>query len=178
MSEPVTLAEAKAQCRMVEDSSEDTFITSLIAPGRAYVERVSRFSFVAGARTVTFTGWGDYLELWWQPIASVDGVTYGPDGTGTDYAAFQANLGSFPLRIYAGTDGFPTLTDGETITVEYTTGAVDAASEEYLLGKRAMLILIGHWFEFREASAAGIVSDDIAFTVKSLLDDLRPVSAY
>ena len=42
MAEPITLDEAKAQCRMGDDDSEDTFITSLIAPARAYVENDRR----------------------------------------------------------------------------------------------------------------------------------------
>ena len=52
------------------------------------------------------------------------------------------------------------------------------ADEAYLIGKRAMLILIGHWFEFREAAMTGIVSSEIAFAVSSLLEDISPVSAY
>lgn len=181
MAEPVTLAEAKAQVRMVDDNSEDTFITSLIAPARAYVERVGRRLFVGGARTETFTRWGDYLEIWRQPVVSVDSVTYSttadPDDDAT-YTGFVANLG-FPVRIGPAIDGaFPDLVAGGTITVGYTAGALSATSEEYLIGKRAMLLLIGHWFEFREAAMAGIVSGDIYFCISSLFDELRPASAY
>lgn len=179
MPEPVTLAEAKAQCRMVDDDSEDTFITSLIAPARAYVEKCSTYSFVAGARTFTFGAWGDFLEIYLRPIASVDSVTYGPAGDDTDYAGAVAPIGRYPLRIYpAADDSFPDLNDGDAVTVTVTTGALADTSQEYLIGKRAMLLLIGHWFEFREAAAAGVVSQEIAFAISSLLDELRPVSAY
>lgn len=181
MAEPVTLAEAKAQCRMVEDDSEDTFITSLIAPARAYVERVSRRLFVGGERTETFARWGDYLEIWRSPITSVDDVSYSTTDDPVDdeaYTGFVANLG-FPARISPGDgDEFPDLITGGTITVTYTAGALDTTSEEYLIGKRAMLLLIGHWFEFREAALVGSVSSEIAFAVSSLLDELRPISAY
>jgi hypothetical protein len=51
-------------------------------------------------------------------------------------------------------------------------------SEEYLIGKRAMLLLIGHWFENREAFVLGTVSPDVDFAICQLLDELRPVSAY
>jgi len=178
VAEPVTLTEAKAQCRMETDNSDDTFITSLIAPARAYVERCTRLFWVAATRSETFGRWGDYLEIYRRPIASIGGITYGSDGTGTTFTGFQANLSSFPLRIYPGTDGFPTLDDGQTITVTYTSGALASTDEEYLIGKRAMLLLIGHWFEFREAAAAGIVSQEIAFCVSSLLDELGPIPAY
>jgi uncharacterized phiE125 gp8 family phage protein len=181
MAEPVTLTEAKAQCRMENDNSDDTFITSLIAPARAYVERVGRRLFVAGTRTETFNRFGDYLEIWRSPITAITSVEYSTSDDPNDdaaYTGFVANLG-FPARISpADGDEFPDLITGGTITVTYTAGAIDAASEEYLIGKRAMLILIGHWFEFREAAAAGIVSNEIAFCISSLLDELRPISAY
>jgi uncharacterized phiE125 gp8 family phage protein len=180
MAEPITLAEAKAQCRMADDDSEDTFITSLIAPARAYVEKCSTYSFVAGERTFTFGAFGDYLEIYLRPIASVaDPITYGPAGDDSDYAGAVAPIGRYPLRIYPATDdSFPDLGDGDVVTVTVTTGALDSASQEYLIGKRAMLLLIGHWFEFREAAQAGVVSPEIAFAITSLLDELRPVSAY
>jgi uncharacterized phiE125 gp8 family phage protein len=179
MAEPVTLAEAKAQTNMVNDDSQDTFLTSLIAPARAYVERASRFFWVAATREESFGAWGDFLEIYRRPIASVDSITYGPAGDDTDYTGFVAPVGRFPLRIYPTVDdSFPDLDAGSTITVTYTSGALTATDEEYLIGKRAMLLLIGHWFEFREAAQAGIVSPEIAFAITSLLDELRPVSAY
>lgn len=183
MAEPVTLAEAKAQCRMVEDDSEDTFITSLIAPARAYVERVSRCLFVGGTRVETFHRWGDYLEIWRRPIASITTVKYSVSDDPVDdveYEGFATDFNSFPLRIYPalGGNGFPELVDGQAITVTYVAGALDDESEEYLIGKRAILLLIGHWFEFREAALTGQVSDEIAFAISSLLDELRPISAY
>lgn len=181
MAEPVTLAEARAQVGILDDAdtSFDTFLTSLIAPARAYVERVSAFAFVAGMRTFTFGVFGDFLEIYLRPIASVDSVTYGPAGDDTEYASPVAPIGRYPLRIYpAADDSFPDLNDGEVVTVTVTTGALDSASQEYLIGKRAMLLLIGHWFEYREAVQPGVVSPEIAFAVSSLLDELRPVSAY
>jgi uncharacterized phiE125 gp8 family phage protein len=183
MAEPVTLAEARAQVGILDagETSLDTFLTSLIAPARAYVERVGRYFFVAASRTDTFGAWGGYLEIYRRPIASVDHVYYGPagDNTDTEYAGAVAPVGRFPLRIYpAADDSFPDLNDGEVVTVEYTSGAVAATSEEYLIGKRAMLLLIGHWFEYREAVTTQSVAPEIAFTVESLLSELRPVPAY
>jgi uncharacterized phiE125 gp8 family phage protein len=180
LAEPVTLAEAKAQVRMVEDDSEDTFITSLIAPARAYVERVSRFLFVEGERTQTFRRWGDYLEIWRRPIVSVDSVTYSTSDDPADdieYTGFATDYNSFPLRIYPafGGTGFPTLVDGQTITVVYTAGALAATDEEYLIGKRAMLLLIGFWFDNRGEVP---LTKDAKFALDDILAELSPLSAY
>jgi uncharacterized phiE125 gp8 family phage protein len=181
MAEPITLAEAKAHLSIPTDQTNfDTFITSLIAPARAYVERVSRHVFVAGERTETLNQWGDYLELWRRPIASVDTVAYVDEaGDAAEYTGFLADLGRFPLRIYPGVDDeFPGMADGGAITVTYTTGAIDTTSEEYLIGKQAMLLLIGHWFNNREAVVIGDASSEVDFAVRSLLDAVSPLSAY
>lgn len=197
MAEPVTLAEARAQVNIIDaaDTTYDTFLTSLIAPARATVERISCLFWVATTRSATFGAWGEdcdglqsklsrgqYLEIYRRPIVSVDTVTY-TDANGNDatYGAFLAPIDRFPLRIYpAIADTFPALGRGGRITVAYTSGALNSSSEEYLMGKRAMLLLIGHWFANRE----GVIADlraavaDVPWAVTELLDDLRPVSAY
>jgi hypothetical protein len=145
---------------MEDDNSDDTFITSLIAPARAYVEKVSTYGLVAGTRTFTFTRWGDFLEIYLRPITSLTSVGYvDTDGNAQTYTGL-APLGAYPFRIFLAA------------------GAIDSASQEYLIAKRAILILIGHWFEYREAAQAGIVSSEIAFCITELLNILRPVSAY
>lgn len=180
MAEPVTITEAKAQCRMENDTTDDTFITSLIAPARAYVERVSTYSLVSGTRVFTFAEWGDFLEIYLRPITSVTSVAYtDEEGDPQTYADYLAPLGVYPFRIFhAVDDEFPTLADGTSVVVTLAAGAVDTASQEYLVAKRAILILVGHWFEYREAAQAGIVSSEVAFCITSLLDELRPLSAY
>ncbi len=198
MAEPVTLAEARAQVNIIDsaDTTFDTFLTSLLAPARAYVENQSRLFWVVASRSETFGLWGDgrcqhysffgkyrdqFLEIYRSPIASVDGITYGPNGNDTAYTGFVAPVGRFPLRIYPNPNaGLPLLNEGDLITVNYTSGALSAASEEYLIGKRAMLLLIGHWFENRESVIAGTraASVEVTQTVSDLLDTLRPASAY
>lgn len=180
MAEPVSLTEAKAQCRMETDASDDTFITSLIAPARAYVERVSTYGLVAGSRVFTFAKWGDFLEIYLRPITSVTSVAYADDaGDAQTYTGYLAPIGVYPFRIFhAVGDEFPAIAAGTSIVVTVAAGAVDSSSQEYLIAKRAILILIGHWFEYREAAQAGIVSAEIAFCVSSLLENLRPLPAY
>lgn len=180
MAEPVTLDEAKAQCRMVEDDSEDTFIESLIAPARAFVERVSTYALVTGQKDFVFNDWGEFLEIYFHGIGSVDGVAYfDADGNDATYLNFVAPIGRYPFRVYPAIgDSFPALGRGGIITATVDVTAIDDTTPEYLIAKRCILLLIGHWFEFREAAAAGIVSNEIAFCITSMLDELRPVSAY
>jgi uncharacterized phiE125 gp8 family phage protein len=180
VAEPVTLAEAKAQVRMIEDDSQDAFIESLIAPARAYVERVSTYGLVAGNRIFTFTRWGDYLEIYLRPITSVTTVAYvDEDGNDEEYGDYLAPLGAFPFRIFPAVSGsFPTIADGSTITVTLVAGALDSASQQYLIAKRAILLLIGHWFETREGVVIGQASNEVDLAVHSLLDTISPLPAY
>ena len=180
MAEPVTLAEARSQVNIVDagDTTFDTFLTSLLAPARAYVERCTRLFWVAATRTETFGAWGDFLEIYRRPIASVDSIFYGPvgDNTDTEYTGFVAPIARFPLRIYpAADDSFPDLNDGEVVTVTYTSGALSSTSEEYLIGKRAMLLLIGFWFENRGEVP---LDDNTSRAFYSLVEALGPVPAY
>jgi hypothetical protein len=39
-------------------------------------------------------------------------------------------------------------------------------------------LLIGHWFENREGVVVGQASYEVELAVQSLLDELRPFSAY
>jgi hypothetical protein len=167
--EPVTLR---------EDDSEDEFLLGLIPSARAFVERRTRYLFVSGTRTETFTRWGDYLEIWRRPITSIDTIEYSTTDDPADdaaYTGFVTNLG-FPVRISAADgDDFPDLLTGGTITVSYTAGALSATDEAYLIGKRAILLLIGFWFDNR---GEGPLTEDQERTLKWCLEELGPVSAY
>lgn len=178
MAEPITLSEAKEQLWMENDSSKDTFITSLIAPARAYVERVSGYYFVTGTKTATFTRWGDFLEIARRPITSITTVGYtDEDGNNATYTGFLVTLGNYSTRIYpAIDDDFPALAEGGLITVTYVAGALASTSEEYLVGKQAMLLLIRRWFN--EEDMVGKASGDFKLALESLLDSITPVSAY
>jgi uncharacterized phiE125 gp8 family phage protein len=180
MAEPVTLAEAKAQVRMADDTSEDTFLTSLLAPARAYVERVSRHFFESGTRTETFRRWGDYLEIYRRPIATVTSVKYSTSDDPADdieYTGFAVDFNSFPLRIYPafGGNGFPELVDGQVITVIYTVTSMPTTSEEYLIAKRAMLLLIGYWFDNRGEVP---LNKEMKLALDDMLGAIQPLSAY
>jgi uncharacterized phiE125 gp8 family phage protein len=185
-AEPVTLLEAKRQCRMVEDDSQDDFLCDLIAPARAFCERRSHgHVFMRRRFTETFSRWGDYLEVWRRPVFVDDDnpitVTYTDEaGTDAEYEGFLAPNARYPLRVYPGIDdAFPGLGSGGAISVAYTAGYEEGGqNEEMLIGKRAMLLLIGHWFENRETTVIGQASSEVDFAVTALLDELRPMSAY
>lgn len=185
-SEPISLAEIKRQVRMVEDDSQDDYLCDLVAPARAYCERRSHgHVFVRRRFSDSFSRWGDYLEVWRRPIIVDDDnpitVTYtDAAGSEVDYEGFLGPVGRYPLRISPSVNGeFPTLVTGSSVSVSYTAGYDEGSHDEaMIIGKRAMLLLIGHWFENRESVVVGQASSEVELAVSALLDELRPVSAY
>jgi len=80
-SEPVTLAEVKAHCR-VEDTSMDTELAIYITAARSYVE--SYCGIMLASRTVTAKcdSFGDFASVPVVPLSAVSSIAY-VDGSGS-----------------------------------------------------------------------------------------------
>lgn len=152
-AEPVTLSEAKAQCR-VDGSDEDTLIGGLIASARAYIEDYT--GTITTARTVALKcdGFADFARFPVVPLASVSSVSYvDGDGAAQTLSAsvyevcsdgMQASLALKPGQ------SWPAIQSGSRITV---TAVVGAAVDDAV--KHACLLLIGDWYRSRENTALG-----------------------
>ena len=108
------------------------------------------------------------------PLQSVTSIVY-TDSEGAHYtvdadsyiADTASELGSIVLSYGAS---WPSVTLRPTAGVEitYVAGYGDAASVPQR-AKQAILLLVGHWYEQREAVLAGSISKEIEFAVHSLL---------
>ena len=169
-TEPVTLAEAKAQC-IVTYSDDDTLITSLITKARKSIENYCNISIVA--QTVVMTA--DLYKEWELPYGPVTGIQsvqsrtstqgsgpavysglatgWGTDGT--DFMTFiPGGANDFnPSIPFTGNFGYPPY--GSRYKIQYTTG--------YTLGnpcpddlKQAVLAQILFLYEKRGEQGDGI----------------------
>jgi uncharacterized phiE125 gp8 family phage protein len=160
VGQPVTLAEAKAQCR-VDHSDEDALLTSLIA---AAVAHLDGYGGVLGRAILTqtwrqdfdgFAGVGDLRLRLPMPAASVASVTY-VDAEGQTqtlasglYALRRDAVGSFVEPAYG--EGWPaTRSQTASVSVTFTAGYGGAADVPQPI-KQAILLLVGHWYANREA---------------------------
>lgn len=176
--EPVTLTEAKLHLR-VDHSTDDTLITSLIVAARQYVEDVTWRALVTQTLEVTLDDWpdGEMLVLPRPPLASVTSVKYvDSDGTETTWAAgnYQVVTQGTPGRLvlaYGVSWPSVTLRAANGITVRYVAGYGLAAAVPDLL-KTAIKLMVGHWYENREATvvAAGTVATELPLAVQSILN--------
>lgn len=178
-AEPVTLAEAKAHCR-VDLSDDDTLIGSLITAARTHVENTTR-------RALVQQTWDLYLsclnsvEIPLPPLQSVTHVKY----YDSDNSQQTLSTDVYEVDTYSQPGGVA-LAYGETwpstykrldaVNIRFVAGYQDSGASPVDLAdnipqpiKHAMLLLIGHWYENRESSIVGVSINTIPEAVDALL---------
>ena len=171
--DPVTLAEAKAHCR-VDSADDDTLITSLIKAAVSHVDAQGEL----GRAMITQT-WAQYetqspgrprLEV--GPFQSLVSVQYFDD-TG---ALLTATLDHFETRLHGDyvickpkeDREWPTAdTRQDAIKITYIAGYGGAPDDVPQGIRHAILMLVAHWYEHREA-----ISDVRFATVPLAVDAL------
>lgn len=154
VSEPVSLAEAKAYLR-IDDGTEDALITTLIAAARLHVEGVTGQALLTQSWRLVLDAWPEdrLVRLPVGPVISVTAITtYDMDGVGTavPLAQFQTLAGENQLYLPAQVSGMPLLRQRAGIEVDYVAGYGVAADVPQDI-RQALLGLITHWFEHRDA---------------------------
>ncbi len=184
--EPVTLAEAKAHLR-VDTSDDDTYIGTLITAAREWCEQYLDRTLVHTQWVMRFDtfppdGTQD-IELPRPPMvmsgtATAVTVTFtqeaGPTSTYST-AEYRVDRNATPgaiLPIY-GSTWTPHRQDDNAISVTWWAGYGASGSSVPAAIRHAILMLVGHWYEFRTSVLTGSISKEVEFGVKSLLDSQR-----
>lgn len=155
--EPVTLDEAKDHLR-VDGTDEDALIMAYIKAARRQCEMISRRAFVTQTWELALTTWQlqNWIELPNPPLQSVTSITY-IDSAGVSAvmssADYVVDTYSQPGRVVLGySKCWPsvTLRPGPSVIVRYVAGygAPKDVPETY---KQAIKLLVGHFYENREA---------------------------
>jgi uncharacterized phiE125 gp8 family phage protein len=173
--EPVSLDEAKSQCR-VDTSDDDTFITGLIVAARQYVEGASRRAFITQTWRLSLDEWpgDDEIELPKPPLVSVTSVIY-KDTVGAQTtlssSLYIVDTDSEPGRVkLAYGESWPsdTLYPANPIQITYVAGYGAAAAVPAWV-KQAIKLIVGHWYENREETIAGTIIKGIPLGADSLI---------
>lgn len=173
-TEPITIDEAKLHLR-VDHDSEDTIIDRLITVARRHVELYQR-------RALITQTWQIWLDEWPQdgakrlprpPLQSVTSAKYyGTDDTEYTFDEYSVDTDSEPGRVYLNYgESWPstTLRPAHAIVIEYVAGYGDADDVPRNV-VQAMLLLIGHLYENREAiMTTGMNAVSVPMTVDALL---------
>jgi len=178
----VTLAEAKAHLR-VDASDDDAYISSLITAAREWVETYLDRSLVHQQYVMRLDSFPYEIELPRPPMATSGTttavtVTYtlGDESTTTlSTSSYRVDRQATPgvvRQLRSGT--WPAnLDDYNAVTVTWWAGYGSSGSSVPVAIRHAILMIVGHWYEFRTSVLTGSISKEIEFGVKSLLDSQR-----
>jgi uncharacterized phiE125 gp8 family phage protein len=193
--EPVTLSDMRDHLR-VTTHDDDAYLTALIVAAREWSETFTRRCFVQQTWDQWFDGFpsGDRIELSKAPLVSVTGVYY------TDYAESTTTM-TVSTEYVVDSDSVPgavCLAYGTTwpsftpsvknpVKVRYVAGYSAAASDDsppvydYRANvpksiKHAIKLIVGHYYNNRENTIAGVGLTDIPFGAEYLLWPYRILS--
>jgi uncharacterized phiE125 gp8 family phage protein len=159
-TEPISLDEAKAHCR-VDTDDENGLFDNWIAAAREHVETHTRRALITqtwDSKLDAFPCDGGAIWLPFPPVSSVTSITYtATDGTSTTWSSslYDTELPSGPkaarARIVPGyAEYYPsTRSEINAVTVRFVCGYGGAGDVPSGL-KAAMLLLIGQWFRHRD----------------------------
>lgn len=155
-AEPVTLAQAKAHLR-VSHASEDELIADLVRAAREEVERQTGIAMLAQSWRLVLDDWpaGRLVRLQRYPVRAVQTITVfdeAGDPTVLAASAYRVDTLSRPGRVLVEKP-LPVGSPLNGIEVDFTAGFGEAAADVPDTLKRAVLLLVAHWFEFRGAVA-------------------------
>lgn len=171
---PISLATAKLHLK-VDFDDDDTLISNLIDTATEWCQSRIGQQFITATRRLYLDGFPcREIVLPYPPAATVTSITYidigGTTQTWTS-SLYQTDLATRPARIRpAWSQVWPsTRGDLNSVIVNYTCGYGATAASVPAPIRQAMLLLIGHWYENREAINIGNIVSDIPLTVESLL---------
>lgn len=149
-SYPVTLAQAKAHCR-VDNGAEDAVIEGLIAAACSHVESYTGRALVSQTWEMTADDWADDFALK-GPVQSITSVKYyDADGVEQTLSNTLYLLDDTTDRIVFVEDFTEPQLRGEVndITIRFVAGYTSLPKEMEL----AALLLIGLWYDNRAAAS-------------------------
>lgn len=191
-SEPLTTAEVKAHLR-VDISDDDTLIDSLTTAAREHIEHLTRRQLMPATWRLSldnFPGNFQRRGAWFRqtpegtdillPRPALTAITHikytDPDGTiqtlSTDVYSVQTDDEPGRVTLKYGQQWPDTQDVANAVVVTYTSGystGSDAAVSRAAVPKsikQAILLLVSHWYENREAT--GRMTDEIAFAITNL----------
>ncbi|WP_319528981.1 head-tail connector protein [uncultured Cohaesibacter sp.] len=178
---PISLDEAKDHCR-VGGADHDSTIEALIEAAVGYLDG---YTGVLGKCLMPQT-WAQEFDCWQDfplclgPVTELQSISYfDRDGTEQALNVETVRIERRVIETVAALKpgkSWPDDADfGEgLITVTWKAGYVDAASVPPAI-KHAMKLLIGHWFENREAVIVGSINSNLQLAVESLIAPHRRV---
>lgn len=181
-SEPISLAEAKAWLRL-EIDEDDAIVSALISAARGAVENHARRALLTQTWKLQTRSLDEHarLVLPRAPLQSVQSFKYLVSGVATTWSSTDyVVVPGLPGRVHPiGASWWPTADDrDDAYEITFRAGHADTIAgvpaDVAELARTAIFLLIGHWYEHREAVIAGTIASDLPLGVATLCQALRP----
>lgn len=180
--EPLTVAQAKAHLR-VDGNDDDTLIEALIAEARLFVENQTGLALLEQTFTASLDNFprSGKIELPRAPVTEIVEFVYDDENDverEIDAADYRLDLITTPARIMPSRDGvwatgWPCIpTQTSAVRIQFKAGADDVAGVNPQ-AVRVMLLLIGHFYENREATISGTIITDLPNGLQTLVRQLK-----
>lgn len=183
--QPITLAQARAQCRVDDDNTaEDSLFSGVWIPAVVdAAEQILGRSIMKQTWRLTLDGFSDEIALPWPSILAVSAVEYRDTaGDWQTLAAdvYQLDAAGARLTLASG-ESWPSLYEGVAVVrITYTAGYSDSAVEAEQQAavpasvKQWLLLAVGTAYAHRESIAAGLTFTELpGRTFDGLLDRER-----
>lgn len=179
-SNPVTLAAAKAHCR-IDTGADDDYVTALISAATDYAQGVQNRQYINATYTLNLNGLPPEIYVPVAPLSSVTTFAYndsnGAAQTLTENSDFVVDKKSEPGRIKPHPDstGWPDTYAGSynavtiTLVVGYGASAANIPSPMKERIQQAILIMVSHLYEMREPILTGTIITQVPWSAMALL---------
>lgn len=175
-SDPVTTAEAKSHLR-VEVSDDDTLISNLISAATELAQTITGRQFINATFDYTLDGFpsGDQIILPRSPLSSVSSITYtdadGNTGQVFSSSSYTADTYHTPGRVALkyGASWPSHRREANGVVIRFVAGYGANTTDVPEAARQAILLMVGHWYEHREA-ASELSLREVPMAARSLLD--------
>lgn len=176
-AEQILLVDMAKDHLRVDIADDDVLIAGLVRTAREMVETITRRALLTQTWDWVFDAFPseNTMVLPLPPLQSVTSITYVDTDGNSDTvssADYIVDTDSEPGRIVLKTDStWPatTLRAANGVTVRFVAGYGDAVTDVPWPIQQALLLLVGHWYENREATVAVGNIQRIPFGIEALL---------
>ena len=176
--DPVSLAEARAHCR-IDESADDGLVAGYLMAARSYIESTTGLSLISQTWEMTLHDWplaDEGIVLPRQPVQSITSVQY-YDTAGAlqtlSSAAYEIDTSAMPAQIVLA-DGYswPQLDDRlAPVVIRFVAGYGASPGSIPEAIRHAILLLVGHFYANREqvVVGAGLAVAQLQYGVDALI---------
>lgn len=169
----ISLAEAKRHLR-VDFSDDDSDIEELVAVATAAIEGPNGIGIALSPQTwrLSLDHFPCEIVVPLGPVTSISSIAYtGADGNPATVSTWRADLDAQPLRIWPARDtSWPSVTcEPGAVKVTFVCGYDETPADL----KAALKLLVGHFYEHREAVTTDLKAVDLPMGVDAILNRYR-----